>query len=195
MAYTPISTKTSEYLAKELNYSEEKKEILAYAVENVILTVIGFVMVMTVGFILGAPVETLFTALSGGILRKFSGGAHAGTRKACLAIGAVIYPGAGWVFKTFSASWGYPLAVTAFFGFIALLLVYRYAPVDSPAKPIISMDFRRKLRKGAIVTIVVFFGLAVLNTSKAWALPLAGGLFIQSLSLLPILNKGGEKNA
>jgi len=83
----------------------------------------------------------------------------------------------------------------AILGLAALLLVYIYAPVDSPAKPIVSQDFRRRLRKGAIITVVVFMGLAIMNVSQTWALPLVGGLFIQSMSLLPLLNKGGEKNA
>jgi len=189
MRYTPISEKTSEYLAKEFNYSEEKKEILAYAVENIVLTVVGFVMVMAVGFVLRAPVETLFAAIAGGILRKFSGGAHASTRVSCLLIGAILYPGAGWLIKTFTPFGGAQGIIIGILGLISLLIIFIYAPVDSPAKPIISQDFRRKLRKGAITTVVLFMGLAIINTSKVWALPLAGGLFIQSLSLLPFLNK------
>ncbi len=195
MAYSPISEKTSEYLAKELNFPEEKREILAYAVENIVLTVIGFVMVMAVGFVLQAPVETFCAAVAGGILRKFSGGAHAATRVSCLVIGAVIYPGTGWLIKLLSPFAGYEGILMAILGLAALLLVYIYAPVDSPAKPIVSQDFRRRLRKGAIITVVVFMGLAIMNVSQTWALPLVGGLFIQSMSLLPLLNKGGEKNA
>ena len=195
MRYTPISEKTSEYLAKEFDYSEEKKEILAYAVENILLTVVGFVMVIAVGFAVRAPVETLSAAIAGGILRKFSGGAHAATRTSCLVIGAVLYPGVGWLIKTLSPFWGYQGISIIIFGLVALLLVLIYAPVDSPAKPIVSQEFRRKLRKGAIISVVLFMGLAIINTSKVWALPLAGGLFVQSLSLLPFLNKGGEKNA
>ena len=195
MRYTLISEKASEYLAKELNYDEEKQQVLAYAVENILLTVMGFVVVIAVGVLLQAPLETLLASISGIILRKFSGGAHASTRTKCLIIGAILYPGAGWLIKNLSPFGGYQAVVLLALGIVSFLLVFLYAPVDSPAKPIVSPEFRRRLRNGSIGTVLICMGIAIISMNQVWALPLVAGLFVQSLSLLPFLNKGGENNA
>lgn len=192
MAYSFISTKISKYLADELHYSDEQKIVLAFAVEGIILTISAFAAIMVLGFIIGAPWETFFAAVSGGLLRKFSGGAHCSTPLRCVITGAVLYSGIGLITKVLYSYGGqniYSLLGVLIFGGFCLALILLYAPVDSPAKPIISPSFRKKLRLGSILTVLVFIVINLMTYRTSIGFSITGGLFIQSLTLMPILNR------
>lgn len=197
MAYTAFSTRISSYLAREMKYPEEKREVLAYAVESLLLTIAGFILIMAVGFVLGVPVETFFAAAAGGLLRKASGGRHMSTPARCLATGALTYPPAALLaskaFNLWGGTAGFLVAVVVL-SFACLAMIYRFAPVDSPAKPIVSPDFRKKLHRLSLFFAVVLLFPALFNHDTGWGVSIIGGLTLQSASLLPVLNKGGEKH-
>lgn len=197
MAYSAFSTKVSVYLSKELQHSEDQQEILAYAIENIINTVVGFIVIMTLGFLIRTPLETFWAAMAGGLLRKLSGGFHCSTPARCIISGAITYSLTGWaanhLFKLFGSSTYYVVVVFSIMIF-CLALVVLYAPVDSKAKPIVSAQFRQKLRMLSILCVIIFGTIVFLNTESGTAAAVAGGLLLQSTSLLPLLNKegGGE---
>lgn len=185
-----ISTKIGSYIARELNYSKEKEEIMVYALESIVLAILGFVLVMVVGFLLGAPKVVFMTALAGIILRKFSGGAHFRSPYLCLTVGAVVYPLGGWTISQYYDLWVqsyYFNWILILFFFLIFLIVYRYSPVDSEAKPIISPSFRKRLHRASLVTVVICSSVTFILES-ALGTAILGGLFLQALTLLPILN-------
>lgn len=192
MSYSVFSTRISDYLAKELQQTDEKKEIMAYAVENIINTIIGFIVIMTLGFILKAPLETFWAAMAGGLLRKLSGGFHCSTPARCIVTGAITYALTGMLTKYAFKAWGtaiYFVPSLVIAGIVCLVIVVIYAPVDSKAKPIVSIHFKRKLRMSSIISVVVFILIAFLNLDSGMAPAVFGGLAVQSFSLLPVLNK------
>ena len=192
MPYSRLSTKVSDYLSRELGHDEEKREIIAYAVDSIILIVTGFLMIVAVGFILGVPGATFFAVLSGGLLRQLSGGFHFTAPLPCLVFGAFIYPLLGWIsMLTFSLLEDRLLFFLLLIGLCAtsLILVGVLAPVDSPAKPIISITFRRKLKYYAISWVLLCSIIALLYKETYIGLSLVSGLTFQSLTLLPFLNK------
>ncbi len=193
MPYSPFSTRVSGYLARELKLDNEKKEILAYALENVIFTTGGFILIMAVGYILGVPKETFCAAIAGAILRKFSGGAHSKTALRCMLVGALAYPPVAFLARYFFVLLGGTspyYAILAFCSVGSFLIVARYAPVDSKGKPIVAEDFRRKLRHGSVVTVLLFIAIAWLNMTNSIGSSIISGIVIQSISLLPFQNAG-----
>jgi accessory gene regulator B len=198
MAYSAFSTKISDYLGKELQYSEDNKEILAYAIESIINSVLGFILIMALGFLLRVPLETFWAAMAGGLLRKLSGGFHCSTPARCIISGAISYSLIGWIanysFCLLGISAYYSIVLWAL-GIICLVLVGCYAPVDSKAKPIVSRQFRQKLRIFSVLCVLLFGIFAYFNTESSTASAVVGGLLLQSVSLLPFLNReGGGEN-
>lgn len=194
MAYSSLGTKIGNYIAQELHYSEEQKEVLVYAVDSLVLGVLGFVMIMTVGTLLQAPQEVFLIAVTGVVLRKFSGGAHFRSPLQCLVTGAIVYPLGGWFIKKNVPLWAeytYINWLNIFIVLIILLIVYLYAPVDSEAKPIISRSFRKRLHRISMVIIIICSCIAYFLPSSLGAAML-GGLFLQTLTLLPIFNTKGR---
>jgi len=87
--FSGISERLAHNISAELNYSEDKKEIVAYGIESTILTVIGFIAVLLVAYPLNALLPAATAAIFGGSLRKLSGGAHFNTPLKCLVFGTI----------------------------------------------------------------------------------------------------------
>lgn len=192
MSYSKFSTKISDYLADELHYPDEKRVVLAYALDSLFIMVVGFIMIMAVGFILGVPGAAFFAILSGGMLRQLSGGFHFAAPLPCLVFGAIVYPVLSWAGVQSLSLWGERIVfvwVLISLCITSLLLVGILAPVDSLAKPIISQTFRKKLKYSALLWVLLCSIIAVLFRDIYIGVSLVSGLTFQSLTLLPFLNK------
>lgn len=188
-----ISNKLTEVITNEINCKDDKKEIIAYAIETAVLIVAGFFLLAILGYFLNALMPTLIAAIFGGSLRRVSGGAHFSTPVKCLAFGSIVYSFLG-VFSTFINTYGftnqYVLIVCLL---VSLLLVAFLAPVDSEAKPIQSSSLKSKLKISSIVFIIISFIVAFFINNHLISISVVLGLVYQSLTLLPIFNKrGGE---
>lgn len=196
MSYSRPSLKISEYLAAEMNYDEETRNILAYALDSILLTMGGFITIWVIGTLLGVFRQTLVAAIAGGVLRLFSGGTHCSTPLKCMLTGAALYTCVGW-----GAANIYTLQPDKFILFVSMfilaivsfIMVAKYAPVDSPAKPIVSVDYRNKLYKGSVITTLVLMVMMLINYQTIWGIAISGGLFIQASSLLPRFQKEHNK--
>lgn len=192
MPYSRLSTKVSGYLVEELNYPEEKRDIISYSLDTLFLLVAGYITIFLIGWLIGIPGAVLCTLLSGDILRKFSGGFHLSTPFRCLALTAFMYIAVSWLSVHIYAVWGaepvygYILVLICF---ACLIIVRKYAPVDNPAKPIVSVIFRKKLRMSSILIVIILSVLVIVFNDRYIASAITGGLTVQTFTLLPFLNK------
>lgn len=192
MAYSRLSTKVSGYLVEELNYPEEKRDIISYSLDTLFLFFTGYITILLIGWFMGIPGAVLCTLLSGDILRKFSGGFHLSTPYRCLALTTVMYITVSWLSVHAYAIWGAESVyrfVLFILCFACFIIVRKYAPVDNPAKPIVSVIFRKKLRMASILVVIILSFLVVVFNDRFIASSITGGLIVQSFTLLPFLNK------
>ena len=98
--FANISKFLADFITKDLDYNEEKNEVVAYAIEMFLLGLVGFLAILLFGFIFNALLPAALAAISGGILRRVSGGAHFDTPLKCLGFGAIIYGFIGVIAKT-----------------------------------------------------------------------------------------------
>jgi len=189
MSYSKFSTSIAEYISNEIKLDDEKKLVVAYAIENIVLSVIGFLLIILVGAIFGAAIPAAITALSGGLLRRLSGGAHAQTPLKCMlysSLGYGLMAAAGYHLSKLIAINNIYLMITLVF---CLLVVTIYAPVDCPAKRIKSPVLRKRLKVGSICFILVIILLVMVLDMASIRAFLTLGVLVQSLTLLPFLNK------
>lgn len=183
--YSVLSTKISNYLARELNYDEEQKLILAYSVYNILMTIVGFTTILVLAYLLGALYETFFAVVSGGLLRKFSGGKHCSTPFRCIVAGTITYLAIGWLVKyIFILNININFIHVLSLCLICLLIVVKQAPIDSKAKPIISQEFKKKLHLLSVVTVIIFSTVVLFYYRSSLGIAILGGMFFQSLTLL-----------
>lgn len=167
---------------------EERRDVLFYGVTCLLLDLLGLAAIVLAGFLAGVPGLTLVAAGTSALFRSFTGGAHFHNPWLCTAASAAIAALLG-------------LAAAALHGLPALYLTlglalvvaasatafHRYAPVDSPAKPI-SPAKRLRLRKAAWVALAAWtaaVGVALATGAAGIMAASALGLLWQSLTLTP----------
>ena len=189
MNLAEFSQKLTDNLTADLNYEEEKKEIVAYGIETFFLTALGFLIILGISYVLNSVFPAIIATIFGGSLRKLSGGAHFSTPTKCLLFGAVVYSLIGVSAKEIVAhgftSPGVLLAVLV----VSLVIVFIYAPVDSEAKPIHSHTFRKKLKVASLAFVLLTLVIVLLNNNLLINTSAVMGIGYQSLTLLPVFNK------
>ncbi|WP_407312586.1 accessory gene regulator ArgB-like protein [Desulfosporosinus sp. SB140] len=185
-----ISNKLTYIITHELDYEEEKKEIIAYAIETVLLDILGTVIIVLLGYALNVLVPTVLVACFGCLLRKVSGGAHFGDPISCMVFGAIAYCAIGTIAGRLIAH-DFSKAYLIFFLTVSMLIVSFLSPVDSEAKPIHSQTFKLKLKVSSIAFVMVSLLIVGFSSNKTLSISAASGVFYQSITLLPIFNKKG----
>ena len=184
----------SGMLQQEFELTEDSKEIAAYGLYMLFSTIIGFVSIVVVGFMLGVLKLALVGLLTASGLRVLSGGAHSANLRNCTLLGAIIAPGIAVLAKNF----GHQIPLLGMYGLVistsllGLWIILTYAPADTPNKPIISELFKQRLRKMSLIYLLIWFCLAAANIrglffSPAHDLVLAStlGILWQIFSITP----------
>jgi len=123
-------------------------------------------------------------------LRRLSGGAHFNAPLKCLVLGAVIYSLIGIIAAKLVMYELTNQIMLSFILLVSLLLVFILAPVDSAAKPIHSRGFRIILKSSSIGFVVLsLIFISVINNPLV-SVSAVLGVFYQSITLLPVFNKG-----
>ncbi|MDR3541274.1 MAG: accessory gene regulator B family protein [Desulfosporosinus sp.] len=188
-----ISNRLTEVLTNELDYDEDKKEIIAYAIETALLSVLGALLIMLLGYAFNALIPALIAAIFGGSLRRVSGGAHFNTPLKCLTTSSIIYALIGVLTKKLVSYDLTNQSIQIFPLLVSFLLVAFLAPVDSESKPIHSSSLKVKLKISSMVFVIISFVIILFIDNKLLSVSAVLGVFYQSITLLPTFNrKGGE---
>ncbi len=189
MNISEVSERLAHSISTELDYSDDKKEIVAYGIESLMLTVIGFLAVLLLALPFYALVPAAIAAISGGALRKLSGGAHFNTPLKCLVFGAVVYTLLGVTANQIIKYDLYSTGLSFLVLISCLVIVAILAPVDCESKPIHSSRFRRKLRIVSIIYVVFICGVILFSNNILLNTGAVLGIVYQTITLLPVFNK------
>jgi len=126
-------------IAFSLGYDDEKKSVLIYGLTAIMQISLTIVLVILFGILTGVPVEVLIVCFSASILRNYSGGVHAVTAGLCTSISVIYCTSTALLSRKLLFALYNPvpmiIAIVIIFG-ISYFIIYKYAPVDSPNKPI-----------------------------------------------------------
>ncbi len=151
-----ISKNVASKMAEELKLDADRQEVIAYGAYGILQTAWSVFLIAVFGFLFGVLWQAVLISFSASYLRKYSGGAHAGSPNRCAVIGVIIF-----VPLAFVVNWVAGLNTIIVYSIILLeylctyFLAYRYCPVDSPAKPIKKQETIKRLRKGSFLLITV----------------------------------------
>ncbi|WP_019849537.1 accessory gene regulator ArgB-like protein [Desulfitobacterium sp. PCE1] len=186
-----MSNSLTNIITKDLDYNEDKKEIIAYAIETSLLAVIGTLLLILFAVVLDALKPALIAALFGVALRKVSGGAHFNTPTKCLVFGAIVYTFLGVLAQTLvkhQLHYNYLLWISLASSFLIVIIL---APVDSESKPIHSKRLRNNLKMLSIAVVIAAFIIYIISSEPLLNVSMCFGILYQSLTLLPIFNRRG----
>lgn len=193
-----ISKKTSETLSSELKLDDDKREIIAYGIFAILQMIYNLLLVIIFGMIFNVVIEALIVSFTISILRKSSGGIHASSPNICALIGTMVSILVG-LFSKIEINKSIYLLIVGIVFVWSFYIIYKLAPVDSPAKPIKKVQKIARLKKMSIVTlciylvivstlIIIFFNTNY-NNVISYSSCILGGVIWQVLSITRIAHR------
>ena len=156
-----ISNLMSTY-KNTLSITEDQEAILQYSLRLVVGSCLSYFWALAIALLLGNLPQVLIIMLTISVLRIFSGGAHCSTMRNCIIYGTVITNILGIVTKASLPS----KAVVLFLAFSVMLFslwtIHKYAPADTPGKPIQTKQKRDKLKSRSFVVVFLWIFLATI---------------------------------
>lgn len=156
---TRLSDRIALNISKNINCDDEKQQVIAYGILAMLHTFVFLLCIVIIGIIFKILVPILIVCLSAALLKRSSGGAHADTPFFCSFIGSIVC-----FLQTYLAilinkshlSIVFYIIFTLISFLVALYSVYKWAPVESPNKPINTERKRKKLRKISFITLIIY---------------------------------------
>ena len=178
------------YFIKEECISKEDKDLYIYALKIMLRGITNFIIVITIGLLLGMLTESIVFFASFFLLRKFVGGLHAESYIVCFCSSILLF--ALGMFAVKYAKCTSQLFFTLLF--VSTVLIICFSPVKNPNKPMNSKEFV-VYKKISIITTTILTFISILcffvhKTSIGYSI-----VFSQTLvTILMILGKIKTKN-
>lgn len=154
-----LSNKIGYKIAKNLELDKDSEEIIAYGAFSLLQISWSILLIVLFGIVFNVLMEVFVIFFTISMLRKYSGGVHASSPGRCTIVGITVCVGFGLIIH--NLYWTFNFYWVLFFSSISLIfsyyIVYKLAPVDSIAKPIIKMETKRCLRTKSITILITLF--------------------------------------
>lgn len=161
-----LSDAIANKVALELNLDGDSREVIAYGTFAILDMLLSITLVAIFGALFNVMAEALIMSFTSSMLRKYSGGAHASSPAACTTIGTAFCVGQA-LLMTFLLSSFFNINLYIVFGILIFIwsyvMVYKLAPVDSPAKPIRRKEKRDRMKKGSILVLTAYLVIVAVN--------------------------------
>lgn len=159
-----LCKRLSSFISKELDLEKDKEAVVNYGIFSLIQIFMSIGLVIVFGLIFGVLIEALIASFTGSLLRKSSGGVHADSPGKCTAIGTVMCVGIGLISKKIDISISLMILIEICIFIWSYIIIFKYVPIDSLAKPIKKEEKRMKLKKASIVILTIYLIIITLNT-------------------------------
>ncbi|SCG82403.1 accessory gene regulator B [Proteiniborus sp. DW1] len=178
--------------------NEENIDLYIYGLEILIITIIKYLGIFIISFLLGVVKEALVFVLAFSMLRNQAGGVHLDSFWQCFIITNVI------TFSCIFLSKALPINHTAIYQIIMLIvsivLVLIFAPVDTENKPLNELEKKLYKRRSIYVILIlsiITIGLSLVYDSFiAYGNIVSLGFLCEGITLTPLIKRktGGELN-
>lgn len=176
------------YIKNNLDIDKRQEAILRYSMQLVISGVFSLGSALLLAVFLGVVPSVFIILITSAVFRTFSGGAHSSTMFGCAIYGTVIMNTLGLITKYTNPSKSFLGVMLLIIFIFSLWSFYKYAPADTPGKPITTKVKREKLRRLSFFTLFIWCTVCLLwytglvkNYTMIYASAL--GLLWQSFSL------------
>ena len=176
-----LASKLNVYIGKEgLDF---KKMVLG--AEVLIVNISKLIIMYLLAAMLGVIVHTAIIHIAYVVIKRFSFGLHALNSTVCTIVSCTLFVAVPWGLRGVGIGSAAVVAV-----FVAVIFcLYKYAPADTKARPLVGKMLRARLRKKAVICGVVLFVIALAVPSREVKLLLTLGAAFQVVSVLPLTYK------
>lgn len=181
---------SARHLASVMNESHKKRQAYYYGFYIMYGTLVKVMILVSTAYLLGVLVPTLLVALVFCSLRLFAGGYHMDTYGKCLFTSIALFIGAGTISQYTHTYWNL-LAIDLFIAgtiVFGLYAIVKYAPKDTPNKPITEPEEIRKFKRLSIGYLFIWLIAVIILMTLKLGMPVLAfcfGLLFEAFTLTP----------
>lgn len=144
-------------ISAETSKTEEQSEIISYGLKILLFEAMVPAFIVIISCLLGICKYSIFTSIVFALLRFTAGGIHARSRIECFLEYSIF------IFLTVYLAITIQLSFSVYilFFIIILTVLIMYAPGDTDKKPINSKKQKKRLKKAAILILVILYAVAI----------------------------------
>lgn len=148
-----ISKRTAGFLSKNMIIETEYEEVYAYGIEILLSTILNFIVALIIAIISHEFVACLINLTAFVTIRIYAGGYHADTHLRCMTIliGVLLI----FIFVIKVISLKLMMILSPILLIISAVIIFKYAPVEHPNKPL-SDKKKLKLRRKALISLSIW---------------------------------------
>lgn len=184
-----LTSSVAQSLAQWINGYAGKDELalkkMAYSLEVILLAVSKYIVVYSLAFFIGVFLQTLLINFAFGFIKRYSFGLHARNSIVCTTMCCILFVVIPWGIT--GVGIGNYIVLPIFF--VIIFALYKYAPADTKAYPIVGVQRRYKLKKQAVCSGITLMVIALLVPDEAMKLLLSLGAGFQIVTILPLTYK------
>lgn len=150
------------YINKNLDIDKRQEAILRYSIELVISGVFSLGLALIAALFLGVFPNVFIIMITSAVFRSFSGGAHSSTMFGCAIYGTIIMNILGLITKYTHPTKNFLAIIILLIFMFSIWSFQKYAPADTPGKPITTKVKREKLRRLSFFTLFIWCAVCLL---------------------------------
>ncbi|RKD23681.1 accessory gene regulator B [Caminicella sporogenes DSM 14501] len=147
---------------KHLEIDKKQDAILRYSLRLLISSILAYAFALLPALFFGTFKHVLITMLTFSTLRVFSGGAHCSCMLNCAITGSILANILGLLNKYIILDKNNMLNLIIFTFFFSLWSIGKFAPADTPGKPITTKTKRQKLKKMSLIILCIWCFLCLI---------------------------------
>jgi len=184
----------ANYLMMQLKESHEKRRVYYYGFQVIIGALVKGALLLTLALVLRIFVPTIVVVLVFASIRTIAGGYHMDTYGKCIAVSLGMFLVAGLIVQYTWTMWSstclvFLYIITFIIGFYT---IYKYAPRDTPNKPITKPEEIRKFRLLSFIYIFVWLagvGVLLYTGQNKFVIAAGFGLLLEAFAISPAGHK------
>jgi len=186
-----VTSSIAQSLAQWINGYAGKDELalkkITYSLEVILLAVSKYIIIYSLAFFIGVFFQTLLINFAFGLIKRYSFGLHARSNIVCIVMCCILFVAVPWGITGIGIGVGNYIVLPIFL--VIIFALYKYAPADTKAYPLVGVQRRYKFKKQAICSGIILMIIALLVPDEAMKLLLALGAVFQIVTILPLTYK------
>ncbi|HHV58896.1 MAG TPA: accessory gene regulator B family protein [Clostridiaceae bacterium] len=177
-------------LANQLNENHQKRSVYYYGFQIVIGSAAKLTLLAVISAVLGVFFPAVVILFTFALLRIIAGGVHLDTFGKCITSSLILIITGGLISRYTFEYWPFEL-LAAFLAIVflsSLFIMIKWAPADSPNKPITKPEEIKKFKTWSIVFVLAWGALVSLLVAfnlHMYAIATGYGLIMQSFTVTP----------
>lgn len=171
------------FIAKNLNKSEEELEKIDYGLQVLLVNIIKLTILFTIAFFLNVAQYTLVAFLTFAFLRCFASGVHSSSNIGCTITNIILFIGNAFLSKNVVLAKPILISILS----VCFILIFIYAPADTEDRPLLSKRIRKRNKIQSIIATILLSIIALFLVDSIYTNLIIFGILEEALFITPFV--------